>query len=231
MLIKAQGLKKSFGPKVVLKDVSFEVEKGEVLGIIGKNGSGKTVLMNILVGLLEPDYGQVFYQGKLIDDDIFTYRENVNFASSYQSLQIHASVYENLVSFGMFYGVDDIDNKIKSLLELVELPKSLWNKKIFRLSSGESSRVNLAKGMLNNPEILYLDEPTAFMDPIFKDRLQLIINKIKKEYGTCVIMTSHDLSEISRLCDRVLFLDDGKVTELKDKSVNYQDLLNHFLKT
>jgi len=226
MIIEAKGLTKGFGKKKVVNGIKIQIERGEILGLLGKNGVGKTVLMNILTGLILPNKGVVKFEGVSIESDLQSYWEKINWASAYQSLQLHASTKENMETFAGIYGVgkDEIDE----VLTLVEMNEDkLKNRKLFLLSSGEIGRVNLAKALLNRPEVLFLDEPTAFLDPVFKKKLIRILKKINKEWGTTIVFSSHQLDEVVSLCNRVIVLRNEKVS-YAGKVLKNKKLISYF---
>lgn len=226
MKIEAIGLSKTFGRKKIIDKVDIKVKKGEILGLLGKNGAGKTILMNILTGLILPTKGEVKYDGKSIEINIKDYWERINWASAYQSLQLQATTKENMEIFAGIYGVGK--REVDEVLELVEMNENkLKNKKLFLLSSGEIGRVNLAKALLNRPEILFLDEPTAFLDPIFKVKLIKILEKINKVWKTTIIFSSHQLDEVVELCQRVVVLKEGRVS-YAGKALKINKLISYY---
>jgi ABC-2 type transport system ATP-binding protein len=226
MIIEAKGLAKNFGKKKVFNGVGVEIKKGEIFGLLGKNGAGKTVLMNILTGLILPSEGVVKYKGKNIENNVKKYWEEINWASAYQSLQLQASIKENMETFAGIYGVDK--KKVGEVLELVEMSdEKIKNRKMFLLSSGEIGRINLAKALLNKPKILFLDEPTAFLDPVFKVKLIRILEKINKEWGTTIVFSSHQLDEVITLCDRVIILKEGKIS-YSGEIMNNKKLISYY---
>lgn len=225
MIIRVSRLFKRFGKKTVLDRVSFGVVGGEIFGILGKNGAGKTVLINTMTGLIEAGGGEVKFRGTPVGKDLNNYRSQINLASSYQSLQMQESAQENLRTFAGLYGVRR--ERVDEVLELVGVKdKDLKKKKLYNLSSGEVSRVNLAKALLNRPRLLFLDEPTSFLDPIFKEELMNLLKKINREWGTTIIFSSHQLDEVRRLCTRVLVLRTGERSYLgKVKNI---DLIKYY---
>jgi len=226
MIIKAKGIKKGFGKKKVIDGARVEIVKGEIVGLLGKNGAGKTVLMNILTGLISPDKGKVRFNGFDIEKNLKTYWGKINWASAYQSLQLQASTIENMETYAGVYGVSK--EKINEVLDMVEMnEEKLKNRKMYLLSSGEIGRVNLAKALLNNPELLFLDEPTAFLDPLFKIKLIKILEKINKEWGTTIVFSSHQLDEVIELCQKVIVLREGKIS-YSGKLIEINKLINYY---
>ncbi len=209
-ILEADQLVKQFGEFTALDGLSFRVAPGESLGLLGVNGAGKTTAMNLLLGLTTPTSGEVRMFGK----DLWKHRieilKKVNFSSAYTSLPSNLLVWQNLTVFARLYGVAKPKQRIESLLELLDithLRKSVTG----RLSAGESTRVNLAKALLNEPKLLLLDEPTASLDPDIADRVRKLLRKLQKETGLSILYTSHNMRDIEEVCDRLIFLHGGKV--------------------
>ena len=209
-ILEADRLVKQFGDFIALGGLSFQVSPGESLGLLGVNGAGKTTAMNLLLGLTTPTSGEVRMFGK----DLWKHRieilKQVNFSSAYTSLPSNLLVWQNLLVFAKLYGVPKPKQRIESLLELLDithLRKSVNG----RLSAGESTRVNLAKALLNEPKLLLLDEPTASLDPDIADRVRKLLRKLQKETGLSILYTSHNMRDIEEVCDRLIFLHGGKV--------------------
>lgn len=214
-IISVEHVYKRFAKKQILADVSFSVNRGEIFGILGKNGAGKTVLINTLLGLIKPDKGKIKVFGMDLETNLTPIRQRVNLAASYQNLQTQATIRDNLNLFAGLYGVNRPAEKIDRLLrqfEILELADK--NKKLYHLSSGENTKVMLSKALINDPEILYLDEPTAYLDPLSRDQIIKMIKLLIKERQTTFVYTSHNLEEITKLCDRVLVLKQGKISYL-----------------
>ena len=212
-IISVSHVNKRFGEKQILSDVSFSVNRGEVFGILGKNGAGKTVLINTLLGLIKPDKGEIKVFGMDLETNLTPIRQRVNLAASYQNLQTQATIKDNLSLFAGLYGVNRPQEKIDRLLlqfGILELAKK--NKKLYHLSSGENTKVMLCKALINNPDILYLDEPTAYLDPLSRDQIIKMIKLLIKKRQTTFVYTSHNLEEITKLCHRVLVLRQGKIS-------------------
>ena len=213
VILEAVGLRKSLGGRVVLEGINLEIGKGEVVGILGKNGAGKTVLVSMMTGMLTPDGGVVRFEGQDIESNMSKYRQEINLAQAYQSLQLQASVEENLRMFASLYGVEEVEKTIDALLQLVEMEPGKWRKKkMFRMSSGENFRIVLAKALLNRPRVLFLDEPTAFLDPVFRGKMIRWLKRVNKDWGTTMVITSHNLAEVAGWCRRVLVLRSGRAT-------------------
>lgn len=209
-ILEADRLVKQFGDFTALDGLSFQVSPGESLGLLGVNGAGKTTAMNLLLGLTTPTSGAVRMFGK----DLWKHRieilKQVNFSSAYTSLPSNLLVWQNLLVFARLYGVPKPKQRIEFLLELLDithLRKSVNG----RLSAGESTRVNLAKALLNEPRLLLLDEPTASLDPDIADRVRKLLRKLQKETGLSILYTSHNMRDIEEVCDRLIFLHGGRV--------------------
>lgn len=209
-ILEADRLVKQFGDFTALGGLSFQVAPGESLGLLGVNGAGKTTAMNLLLGLTTPTSGAV----RMFGLDLWKHRieilKQVNFSSAYTSLPSNLLVWQNLAVFARLYGVPKPKQRIDSLLELLDithLRKSVTG----RLSAGESTRVNLAKALLNEPKLLLLDEPTASLDPDIADRVRKLLRKLQRETGLSVLYTSHNMRDIEEVCDRLIFLHGGKV--------------------
>ncbi len=209
-ILEADKLVKTFGDHTALDGLSFKVGKGESLGLLGVNGAGKTTAMNLLLGLTTPTSGSIRVFGK----DFWKHRieilRHVNFSSAYTALPSNLLVWQNLAVFARLYGVAKPKQRIEELLELLDithLRKSVTG----RLSAGESTRVNLAKALLNEPRLLLLDEPTASLDPDIADRVRKLLRKLQSERGLSILYTSHNMRDIEEVCDRLIFLHGGKV--------------------
>ena len=220
--IEVKNLKKRYAKTEALKGISFRVNEGEIFGLLGPNGAGKTTTIDILAGLLNKDSGEVKILGKEPEES----KQNMNIVSSSSWLTGIMTVYENLKVYGMLYGVCDWDKRINELLDLFEI-KNLKNIKYQRLSTGQHTRVNLCKGLINSPKVLLLDECTVGLDPHLADKTRKIVKSLKK--STTMVFTSHNMQEVEQLCDRIAFLQQGKLiwtgTSEKLKSVHKKKTL------
>jgi ABC-2 type transport system ATP-binding protein len=209
-LIEVRNLRKEFGNRVAVKDISFTVQRGEILGLLGPNGAGKTTTIHMLLGLTVPSTGSI----EIFDQSLQQHRVEIlsrmNFASAYQSLPYNLTVWENLYIFSEIYGVSNARRKILDLLVLFEL-EDFARQRTGRLSSGEQTRVGLCKALLSEPEILLLDEPTASLDPDHADKVRKILLSQQEETGMTIINTSHNMIDVDELCDRILFINNGEV--------------------
>lgn len=208
--LRVSHLRKQYGAITAVEDVSFTVERGEIVGLLGPNGAGKTTTINMILGLLEPTAGRVDVGAVDIAAHRASALARTNFAAVYAALPGNLTVRENLRFFGLLYSVDSLNTRIGELLEEFDLVQ-LGNTKCGLLSSGEQTRAALAKALLNRPRLLLLDEPTASLDP---SAAQIIREKIRglATHGGCgILWTSHNMHEVEAVCDRVLLLSHGKL--------------------
>ncbi|MEP6769517.1 MAG: ABC transporter ATP-binding protein [Acidobacteriota bacterium] len=207
--IAVTGLTKRFGDVAAVHGLSFSVAPGEIFGLLGPNGAGKTTTIQLLLGLTTPTAGDVKVLGLSMPSDRLAILQRVNFSSAYISLPSNLTVRQNLRVFAGLYGVHRPQAKIDALLELFEVSDSA-TRPTGALSSGQLTRVNLCKAFLNDPEVLFLDEPTASLDPDIADKVRTALQKLQKERGVTIVYTSHNMREVEVLCDRVLFLAHGR---------------------
>ncbi len=209
-VVEVRGLTKVFNGFKAVDGISFEVMKGEILGILGPNGAGKTTTMHMLLGLTTPTAGDI----RILGMDLRRNREEilsrVNFSSSYVSLPYSLTVRENLTVFSRLYGVRGRRKKIAELLDVFGI-EEIKNEPTRRLSSGQITRVSLAKSLLNDPEVLFLDEPTASLDPDMADRTRKLLKRFNRERALSILYTSHNMQEMEEMCDRIIFLDRGRI--------------------
>lgn len=217
-ILSVVNLTKFYGSKVAVEDISFNISSNEIVGLLGPNGAGKTTTINMILGVLEPTSGKI----KINDVDIKTNRQkallNTNFAAVYSPLPGNLTVEQNLKVFGKIYGVKDLNHRISQLLEEFELVK-FRRSRVGTLSSGEQTRVSLAKALLNQPQLLLLDEPTASLDPSIAQDIRLKIKNFGKRNKTAILWTSHNMYEVEQICDRVLFLVKSKIVLEGDPKV------------
>ena len=208
--LKVEGLTKDFGVLRALAGVSFAIEKGSVVGLLGPNGAGKTTCIDILLGSTIPNGGTVEYFGQ----DFFTHKSEtlrrINFASAYHNLQNRTSVRENLLVFAHLYEIEKPARKIDELLDYFEV-QGLASRRYGDLSAGQRTRVMLIKSMLNDPELILMDEPTASLDPDIADKTLSLIEDLRRDRELSILFTSHNMDEVDRICDEVIFLDRGEV--------------------
>src|SRR5271165_3781487 len=209
-VLLVERLAKSFGTLQAVDDVSFKVSAGEIVGLLGPNGAGKTTTINMILGVLEPTAGRIAIEGVDLRADRSAALASTNFAAVYAPLPGNLTVEQNLRVFGMIYDVENLSQRIDKLLATYDLSK-YRRTKAGVLSSGEQTRLGLAKAMLNRPRLLLLDEPTASIDPSAARDIRAGIGDIV-ESGRCgVLWTSHNMVEVEAVCDRVLFLSHGRI--------------------
>jgi len=208
--LSVTGLSKVYGDLVAVDGISFDVMRNEIVGLLGPNGAGKTTTINMILGILEPNAGTIHIE----DLDLASHRSRAlaltNFAAVYAPLPGNLTLSQNLSIFGRLYGVKDISKRIDELLEQFDL-EAFRDKKCGILSSGEQTRVGIAKAMLNRPHILLLDEPTASLDPATAREIRAKIREFALQGVGGVLWTSHNMYEVEDICDRVLFLSHGKI--------------------
>jgi len=209
-VIEVKNLKKSFDNFVAVNNVSFSVAGGEIFGFLGPNGAGKTTLIQLLLGLITPTAGEIKILGMDLIKDREAILSQVNFSSSYVSLPTSLTLWENLSVFAKLYGVQNPKDKIESLLALFEINR-IKDSLTRNLSSGQQTRLSLAKALLNSPKIIFLDEPTASLDPDIADKTRALLKSIRNESGTTILYTSHNMKEMQEISDRIVFLDKGEI--------------------
>jgi ABC-2 type transport system ATP-binding protein len=209
-VLSVRGLRKQYGSTVAVDGVSFHVRRGEIVGLLGPNGAGKTTTINMVLGVLEPTAGEIAINGIDLSSERKRALERTNFAAVYAPLPGNLTVKQNLKVFGMIYGVSDLATKSAAALEHFDVQR-FGDTKYGVLSSGEQTRVSLAKAMLNEPDLLLLDEPTASLDPSSARDIRQRIRGLVQNGRSGVLWTSHNMYEVEEVCDRVLFVSKGKV--------------------
>ena len=207
-----ENLSKNYFKKEAVKEISFTIKENEILGLLGPNGCGKTTTIAMMLGLLKPTNGRVIIHGLDIEKNRISLLHKMNFISPYIELPKKLSVKENLIVYGKLYGVKFISDRIKYLSEKLRLEEFI-NKKTGELSSGQKNRVSLAKALINEPSILFLDEPTASLDPETGDFVRSFIEKISKEKKMSILLASHNMDEVKRLCKNVLMMNNGVIID------------------
>lgn len=195
---------------MAVDDVSFELKEGEILGFLGKNGAGKTTTIQMLLGVLTPTSGDVQYFGKSLSKHREEILEQVNFSSTYTNLPWDLTVEECLVFMSYLYKIANRKDRVKKISQLFDL-KEIFHKQMHALSAGQLTRVNLAKSFINFPKVLLLDEPTASLDPDVTDYIRKFLLEERKNFNVSIVLTSHNMAEVEELCDRVIFIDKGKI--------------------
>ena len=209
VILEARDLTRTFGGTTVLDRFSFRLHRGEVLGLLGANGAGKTTAMNCLLGLTLPTSGAIHAFGLSLESHRVEILRRANFSSTYTALPGNLLVEQNLRVFARLYGVAQPDRRIATLLDLLEITH-LRRRVTGELSAGESTRVSLVKALLNDPELLMLDEPTASLDPDIADKVRTVIRTVQRERQIGILYTSHNMRDIEEVCDRVIFLHRGR---------------------
>ena len=210
VILEARDLTRDFDGTRALDHFNFQLRKGEVLGLLGANGAGKTTAMNMLLGLTTPTSGSIHAFGMDLAAHRIDILRRTNFSSAYTSLPGNLLVWQNLTVFARIYGVPNRKQKIADLLNLFEIG-DLRKRVTGQLSAGESTRLNLCKALLNDPELLLLDEPTASLDPDIADKVRKTIRRVQAERQISILYTSHNMRDIEEVCDRVIFLHKGKI--------------------
>jgi len=201
---------KRFGTVTAVDGVSFGVGAGEVVGLLGPNGAGKTTTLHMVLGLVTPDRGEVRLFGEPLSAGRSALLGRVNFAAGYVSLPGVLTVEENLGVFARLYGIGDVDARVDRLVAELDL-EALRRRPVRVLSSGQQTRVQLAKALINDPELLVLDEPTASLDPDVGDRVRELLLRLARDSGRAMLITSHNMVEIERMCDRIHFMASGRI--------------------
>ena len=210
--IEVINLSKSYGNKEAVKNINFRVNENEIIGLLGPNGCGKTTTIAMILGLLKPSNGKVLVNEKNIENNRISLLHKMNFISPYIELPKKLTVMQNLIVYGKLYSVKNLNNKIEYLANKLRLEDFL--KKITgELSSGQKNRVSLAKALINDPSVLLLDEPTASLDPETGDFVRTFLENYKKENKISVLLASHNMNEVTRLCDSILMMKDGIIID------------------
>ena len=206
------GLSKIYNNKDAVKGISFKVNRNEIIGILGPNGCGKTTTIGMILGLLKPSNGKVLINGIEIEKKRVDLLNQLNFISPYIELPKKLTVKQNLEVYGRLYDVKNLKKKIEMLSEKLRLSEII-NKLTGELSSGQKNRVSLAKSIINNPTVLLLDEPTASLDPETGDFVRSFLESYQKENKASILLASHNMSEVERLCSSVLMMNKGSIVD------------------
>ena len=211
--LEVKNLTKMFNGKLAINKINFSLEENTILGILGPNGSGKSTTIGILLGLIKQTSGEIYINDTCISNkNRLKFLNIMNFASPYTELPKRLSVMENLSIYARLYNVKNIKDRLEEIYDYFEL-YDLLKKKTGELSSGQKTRVALAKALINKPEILLLDEPTASLDPVVAEYLKTFIYKYKKNNNISILFSSHNMQEAQRLCDKIMILKKGEVIE------------------
>jgi len=223
-VVAVDGLIKDYGTFRAVDHVSFSIKKGQVLGLLGPNGAGKSTTIQMLIGVTLPSEGTIRYFGKDFAKHRQACLQRLNYASAYNTLQQHMTVKENLAVFAAMYGLKNPKDKIAELMDYFAVKR--LEKQMYRnLSAGERTRVNLVKALLNDPELVLMDEPTASLDPDIADKTLGLVENLRRDRKLSILFTSHNMEEVTRLCDEVIFLDKGKIVS-QDTPANHMKRLD-----
>ena len=214
MSIEIKNLNKKYNNVEAVRNINFKINKGSIVGLLGPNGCGKTTTIGMILGLIKPTSGSVFVNEKNIEkeNNRTEILENVNFISPYVELPKKLTIEENLKVYGKMYGVNNLQKKISDLMDELNL-REFKKRKTGELSSGQKNRVSLAKALINDPEILLLDEPTASLDPDVGDYIRTYIENFAAKKATTILLASHNMNEVERLCSEVMMMKNGKIID------------------
>ena len=210
--IEVINLSKSYKTKKAVNNINFKIDENEIVGLLGPNGCGKTTTIGMILGLLKPTSGKVLINGKNIENNKISILHKMNFISPYIELPKKLTVNQNLIVYGKLYNIQNLNERINFLSEKLRL-EDLLDKITGELSSGQKNRVSLAKALINDPTVLLLDEPTAALDPETADFIRTFLEKYKEEKKISVLLASHNMDEVKRLCNSVMMMKDGDIVD------------------
>lgn len=209
-IVQVRRLTKRFGDFVAVNDISFDIQPGEILGLLGPNGAGKTTTIQMLLGLITPTSGTI----RMFGLDLASHREaimqQVNFSSTYISMPYSLTVEENLRVVARLYGLTHVEQRLDEVMKQLEM-EEMRHKLTRRLSSGQMTRLTLAKAILTEPKVLFLDEPTASLDPDIAHKIRALLQDVRRSTGLSMLYTSHNMREMEEMSDRIIFLQRGKI--------------------
>ncbi|MDH3504538.1 MAG: ABC transporter ATP-binding protein [Nitrospirota bacterium] len=209
-VVEVRSLTKRFQGFTAVDNISFDIKKGEILGLLGPNGAGKTTTIHMLLGLITPTVGSIHMFGL----DLAKHREailqQVNFSSTYISMPFSLTVEENLKVIARLYGLKNIQQRINDIVKKLEM-EEIRHKLTRKLSSGQMSRLTLAKALMTEPKVLFLDEPTASLDPDIVNKIKSFLKEYQRSEGLSILYTSHNMREMEEMSDRIIFLQRGKI--------------------
>ncbi len=213
MFIQVKNLTKKFKNNLAVNKINFGIEKNKTVGLLGPNGCGKTTSIGMMLGLITPSEGEIIIDNKSLGKtDRVSFLSKMNFASPYVELPKRLTVKQNLEVYGRLYGVKNLEKKINEISKELDI-KNFLEKKTGELSSGQKNRVTLAKSLINDPEILFLDEPTASLDPDIGDYVRGYIESYKSKNKITILLASHNMAEVERLCDTIIMMKNGKIID------------------
>jgi len=211
-LVEVNKLKKNYGSKEAVKEISFNILEDQILGLLGPNGSGKTTTIGMLLGLLKPSAGEIKIDKMNFEKNRIDILNKINFISPYIELPKKLTVKQNLTVYGKLYNIKNLKERIEYLTEKLRL-EELLNRVTGELSSGQKNRASLAKALINKPKVLFLDEPTASLDPEIGDFIRSFLESYKKENKISILLASHNMNEVTRLCKSILMMKDGVIID------------------
>jgi len=211
-IVEVKNLIKNYGEKEAVKSISFKINEDEILGLLGPNGSGKTTTIGMMLGLLKPTSGDILIEGEKIEENRIEILKKINFISPYIELPKKLTVKQNLIVFGKLYKIEKLEQRIDYLTSKLRL-EDILNRITGELSSGQKNRASLAKSLINDPKVLLLDEPTASLDPEIGDFIRSFLEKYKKEKKISILLASHNMNEVTRLCKSIVMMKDGKLID------------------
>ena len=213
MFIEIKNLTKIYNKYLAVNEINFNIERNKTVGLLGPNGCGKTTTIGMMLGLVSPTKGEILIDNKNINffkrDEIL---KRFNFASPYVELPKKLTVKQNLEIYGRLYGISDLNNRINEISSDLDI-KDFFSRKTGELSSGQKNRVSLAKSLINKPEILLLDEPTASLDPDIGDFIRSYIQEYKLKNKVTILLASHNMAEVERLCNSVIMMKAGRIVD------------------
>tara|TARA_B100001741_G_C16469467_1_gene559239 strand:- start:259 stop:996 length:738 start_codon:yes stop_codon:yes gene_type:complete len=210
--VEVINLKKAYGLKEAVKNISFKIKNNEILGLLGPNGCGKTTTIGMILGLLKPSSGEILINGMKIEENRIDILQKINFISPYIELPKKLTVKQNLTVYGKLYNIKNLKSRIDFLVNELRL-EDLLNRVTGELSSGQKNRISLAKALINEPNVLLLDEPTASLDPEVGDYIRTFLENYIKEKNISILLASHNMNEVKRLCSNVLMMKDGAIID------------------
>tara|TARA_B100000945_G_C20333784_1_gene573768 strand:- start:165 stop:899 length:735 start_codon:yes stop_codon:yes gene_type:complete len=213
MFVQIKNLSKRYKNTLAVNNINFNIEKNKTVGLLGPNGCGKTTSIGMILGLIKPSGGEIIIDNRNLEtlkrDDILS---RINFASPYIELPKKLTVRQNLEVYGRLYGIENLNDRINEISEDLDI-KNFFKRKTGELSSGQKNRVSLAKSLINKPEILLLDEPTASLDPDIGDFIRSYIQEYRSKNKVTILLASHNMSEVERLCDSIIMMKKGKIID------------------
>ena len=211
-LVEVKNLKKNYSSKEAVRGISFNIQEEQILGLLGPNGSGKTTTIGMLLGLLKPSAGEIKIDKMNFETNRIDILSKINFISPYIELPKKLTVKQNLTVYGKLYNIKNLKERIEYLTEKLRLDE-LLNRVTGELSSGQKNRVSLAKALVNKPKVLFLDEPTASLDPEIGDFVRSFLETYKKENKISILLASHNMNEVTRLCKSILMMKNGQIID------------------